>query len=131
MARIYVLLLCLAALTFLGCQNAGTPDTVLPELTLKTPQKISEIDRVYQRYAKNKTLVQVRGKIIYQSKTTGSWAFVEDDTAMVLLDFASASPNFSLPLRQTGKMITVEGRVSLDDTVINDYLLIPTTYRVD
>ncbi|MDR2428975.1 MAG: hypothetical protein LBD62_04140 [Candidatus Margulisbacteria bacterium] len=131
MLRLRILLGGLAALLLSGCQPAAAPEISLPALTLPNPQKISELDKNYKRYAKAQTLVQIRGKIIYQSKTTGGWAFVEDDTGTVLLDFEPASPNFTLPPKQLGKTLTAEGRVSLDESVINEYLLIPTTYKLN
>jgi hypothetical protein len=126
-----LLLAGLAALALSGCQPDAAPEIPLPELTLANPQKISELDKNYKRYAKARTIVQIRGKIIYQSKTTGGWAFVEDDTGTVLLDFEPASPNFSLPLKQLGKTLTAEGRVSLDESVINEYLIVPVSYKID
>ncbi|MDR1113529.1 MAG: hypothetical protein LBL50_00365 [Candidatus Margulisbacteria bacterium] len=126
-----LLLLGLAVLILSGCQPNAAPEISLPALTLQNPQKISELDKNYKQYAKAKTLVQIRGKIIYQSRTTGGWAFVEDDTGVVLLDFEPTSPNFTLPPKQLGKTLTAEGRVSLDESVINEYLLIPTSYKID
>jgi hypothetical protein len=126
-----LLLLGLAALLLSGCQPDAAPEIPLPAFTLSQPQKISELDKNYKQYAKAKTLVQIRGKIIYQSRTTGGWAFVEDDTGTVLLDFEPTSPNFTLPLKQLGKTLTAEGRVSLDESVINEYLLVPTTYKLE
>ncbi|GBR72544.1 hypothetical protein NO1_0055 [Candidatus Termititenax aidoneus] len=125
------LLLGLAALLLTGCQPDTAPEISLPALTLPQPQKISELDKNYKQLAKAKTLVQIRGKIIYQSRTTGGWAFVEDDTGTALLDFEPTSPNFTLPPKQLGKTLTAEGRVSLDESVINEYLLVPATYKFE
>ena len=121
--RIWVLVL--GALT--GCR-VQSKNIVLPELTLKAPQQISEINKNYKRYLRGNTLVQIRGTIVYQSKALGNWAYVEDDTGMALLNFDHTSPNFTLPLNKVGSTITVEGRVSPDDTVIDEYLIIPVTY---
>ncbi|MDR1453384.1 MAG: hypothetical protein LBJ25_05365 [Candidatus Margulisbacteria bacterium] len=126
-----VLLISLAVLALSGCQPTAAPEISLPPLTLSQPQKISELDKNYKRHAKAQTLVQIRGKIIYQSKTTGGWAFVEDDTGLVLLDFEATSPNFTLPPQQLGQTLTAEGRVSLDESVINEYLLIPLSYKIE
>jgi hypothetical protein len=132
MLRPHVLLLLgLAALALSGCQPDTAPEISLPALTLAKPQNISELDKNYKQYAKAKTLVQIRGKIIYQSRTTGGWAFVEDDTGTVLLDFEPTSPNFTLPLKQLGKTLTAEGHVSLDESVINEYLVVPISYKLD
>ena len=108
-----------------------TPAIQLPELTLPAPQKINTIDKDYKRLARNKTTVQVKGKIIHQSKTAPGWAFIEDDTAIVLLDFETASANIILPAKQIGKTLTVEGYVSPDETVINEYLIVPVTYKLE
>ena len=128
MRKIWFLLLILAALP--GCRSAAE-NYALPKLTLPAPQKISEVDKNYKRYLRSNTLVQIQGKITHQSKALGNWAYVEDDTGMVLINFDRTSPNFSLPLNKVGNTITVEGRVSPDDTVINEYLLIPAAYRLD
>ena len=111
-----------------GCRVTSAKTAVLPGLTLSEPQKISEIDKNYKRYLRNNTLVQIRGTIVYQSKALGNWAYVEDDTGMVLLNLNNTSPNFLLPLNKVGKTITVEGLLYPDDTVINEYLIVPITY---
>lgn len=109
----------------------NTPAAQLPALTLSAPQKISELDKNYKRLVKNKTLVQLKGKIIQQSKTPPHWAFIEDDTGIVLLDFAATSPNLSLPPKQINKTLIIEGFISPSETIINEYLIIPTTYKLE
>jgi len=125
-----VLLLILLCFILFGCRPEPIPDIQLPELALTVPQKISDIDKNYQRLARNRTLVQIKGTIIHQSKADNSWAFIADETAPVLLDFAAASPNIALSSKQTGKTIIVEGRVSPDSTVMNEYLIVPVTYKI-
>ncbi|GBR76594.1 hypothetical protein NO2_1120 [Candidatus Termititenax persephonae] len=126
----YTGLLILFFLTLTGCQPDRAKVVRLPELTLPAPQKISDLDKNYQRYHKNSTLIQVQGKIVYQSKALGDWAYIEDDTGMALISLVGVSPNLALPSNKVGSIITVEGRISPDDTVINEYLIVPTTYKL-
>ncbi|MDR2431138.1 MAG: OB-fold nucleic acid binding domain-containing protein [Candidatus Margulisbacteria bacterium] len=110
-------------LVFLAALSLAAP------LTLENPRPISELDKNYRDYARRRTLVQVRGEITHQDKAANNWAFLEDSSGAVLLDFSSAPPDVRLPRQKIGSILIVEGRVSLDETVLNGYVLLPEAYK--
>ncbi|MDR1997012.1 MAG: hypothetical protein LBQ83_01630 [Candidatus Margulisbacteria bacterium] len=118
-----------AALLLIFCLGTGlTPD--LPSLTLEKSLLISELDKNPRQYERRKTLVQLKGAVTHQDTALNNWAFLEDDSGTVLLDFSAASPNIRLPRKAVGSAVIVEGRVSLDETVLNGYVLVPATYSL-
>lgn len=119
--------LCLVIFCLTGCRQE--PEITLPELTLSEPQAINIIDRNYKQLIRNKNIVQIKGEIIHQSKADTSWAFIEDNTGTALLDFSAVSTNIFLPPQSIGSTIIVEGRISADDTVMNEYVIVPSTYQ--
>ena len=54
---------------------------------------------------------------------------VEDKTGMVFVDFLSSSPNIFLPVEQREEELVIEGRLEVDDTILNGYKVIPYAYQ--
>jgi hypothetical protein len=96
--------------------------------TLKTVT-IKELDKTYPTYVRGKQPVRIQGKIKYQCKIKGLWAFVDDGSGLLFIDFEPATPNIALPTHQYPYTITIEGRITPDETVLNNYHIIPTAYE--
>ena len=90
---------------------------------------IQDLDQQYMRYLSRRQPVRLMGDIKFQCKIRGDWAFVSQGDHLLLVDFASSSPNILLPIETVGKPLMVEGYITTDDTVLNKYHLIPTGFE--
>lgn len=103
----------------------GAPFT-LEDTSITT---IKEMDTTYTRLIRYNQPVRVKGTIKYQCKIKGSWAFIDDTTGLVFINFAATSPNISIPKHQLRNPIVIEGHVKPDNTVVNDYHILPYAFE--
>lgn len=120
------LLLLLAGCTHdVNLDHKGSAFSVPFEKTMS----IQDLDKQYRQYLFRKIPVRIMGEVKYQCHIRGAWAFLAQGDNLVLIDFASSSPNILLPTRKINSLLMVEGLVTQDDTVFNKYHLIPTAFE--
>jgi hypothetical protein len=107
------------------CQHVGQPFQLKPEQT----SLIKDLDKDYIKIVRQKTPVRIQGVIKYQCRIKGAWAFIDDGSSMVFVDFMAPTGNILLPTKQYQNPIIIEGRLVIDDTVLNNYHLIPYAYE--
>jgi hypothetical protein len=90
---------------------------------------IKELDKTYPQYLRNKSRIRIQGTIKYQCKIRGLWAFIDDTTGLIFVDFAPTTPSISLSTHQYSYPIIIEGLLTPDETVLNNYHIIPTGYE--
>jgi hypothetical protein len=88
-----------------------------------------QLDQQYTRYIARHLPVRLMGGVKFQCKIRGDWAFLTHGDSLVLVDFASSSPNILLPIETVVKPLMIEGYIVSDDTVLNKYRLIPTGFE--
>jgi len=129
----YIIILLTAVLLF-GCSQKTAVDVFehngLPFIYEdKWTMEISYLDKYYRYFIGKNKPVRFKGEIVYQGKLKGAWAFVEDDTGMVFVDFMASSPNILLPVEQRKEEVIIEGHLHLDDTILNNYKIVPYAYE--